>query len=79
MCPKVMDFVKISKIQLNRVVHDFKLNPSIIKKNKDLIQKWKIPTIERLVFNCGQLSKLQVFGGLDQDIMFYGWYNVLSR
>jgi hypothetical protein len=27
-----MDFVKISKIQPNRLVHDFKLNPSIIKK-----------------------------------------------
>jgi hypothetical protein len=32
MCPKVMDFVEIFKIQLSRVVKDFELNPLVIKK-----------------------------------------------
>jgi hypothetical protein len=32
MCPKVMDFVEILKIQLGRVAKDFKLIPLIFKK-----------------------------------------------
>jgi len=33
MCPKVMDFVEVLKIQLGRVLKDFlKLIPSIFKK-----------------------------------------------
>ncbi len=46
MCPKVINFVRILKIQFGRVVEDFKLNPLIFN---DLVQKWKIPTIESLV------------------------------
>jgi len=44
--------LKFKKIQLGRVLKDFfKLIPLILKKKKkkDLVQKWKIPTIESLV------------------------------
>lgn len=32
MCPKVINFARILKIQFSRVVQDFKLNPLIFKK-----------------------------------------------
>ncbi len=44
MCPKIMNFVENFKIQLNKVVENFKLNPS--NKKIRLAYKWKIPTIE---------------------------------
>jgi hypothetical protein len=44
-----MNFVEILKIQFGRIVLNFKLNP-LIKKKKDLAQKWKIPIVEILVF-----------------------------
>jgi hypothetical protein len=45
-----MKNVGIKKYQLHRVVKDFNLNVSICKKNGDLNEKWKIVTIESLVF-----------------------------
>ncbi len=43
-----MDFVEIFKIQLGRVVKDFKLIPSIFKKI-GFDSEMKIPTVESLV------------------------------
>jgi hypothetical protein len=45
-----MKNVGIKEIQLHRVVKDFNLNVLISKKNGDLNEKWKIVTIESLVF-----------------------------
>jgi hypothetical protein len=47
MCPNVMNFVRIKKIQLNRVGEDCKLNPSIFSFLND--SKMEIPTFESLV------------------------------
>ncbi len=55
-----MNFAEIFKIQLGRVVNDFKLIPSILRKI-GFDSEMKIP--------IGQLSKLQVFGGLGQETM----------
>jgi len=46
MHPKIMDLIRIFKIWLIRVVEDFKVNLSA-DKTWDLVQKWKISTIER--------------------------------
>jgi len=48
MCPNVMIFVGIVKIQLDRVGEDFKLNPSILFCLND--SKMEIPIVESLVF-----------------------------
>lgn len=54
-----MKNVGIKKIQLQRIVKDFNLNVSISKKNGDLNEKWKIVTIESLVFLI--LGNFQMF------------------
>jgi hypothetical protein len=66
MCPKVMDFVGIQKIQLNRVVKDFKQNPNS-KKIRFSLEMENLDC-QKFDFQCfGELSKLQVFGGMDQN------------
>jgi hypothetical protein len=44
-----MDYIDILKIQASRVLEDFKLNPWVLKK-RILIQKWKMGTVESLIF-----------------------------
>ncbi len=61
-----MDFVKKIKIKLNRVVKDFKLNPDFKKIGFNL--EMEILDCEKFDFQrFGELSKLQVFGGMDQN------------
>jgi hypothetical protein len=60
------------KIQLGRVVEDFKLNLLVLKKMGFDVKNREIAIIDNLVFfSFEQSSKLQVLGELDQDTMLH--------